>query len=1146
MPPPNGAPHGYLQLTDASNDQSGAVLYNQALPANEGLNVTFDQWQYGSTTPNTPADGISFFLVNGDTALTQPGAFGGSLGYAQKLPNDDPNATFLPGVDRGYLGVGLDVLGNYFGDWEHRGNGCPNRSPAGTAFHVPAPGPNMVTVRGPGDGFEGYCFLTATTSNFTTTGPWPSTLPGKLQGPLTTLPPGVTPAEAETALEPSRRRVHIELTPAPNPVLTVSIDFNDGTGSHQVLSTPAPTPVPPTYKFGFAGSTGSFTDVHLIRNVDVTSDQPLPELNLVKQVRQPLPGDLVAGTQVPYDFVVTNSGTTDITDLAVNDPKIGPVSCPTTTLASGHTVTCTATYTVTAADVRHGSIDNTATATGNSNGTPVTSPPSSESVPIERPPGLEVEKKATTPGPYAVGQTVEFAYTVTNTGGTELTNVHVNDDHVHNITCDSTTLTPAETPGDTTTCRGTYTITANDGTVGHVTNIATATGTSNGQEITSPETEQTLEVGAPHISLTKQATSPGPFTVGSTVDYTYSVTNTGTLPLHDVLVSDDRVADITCDATTLAPGATTTCHGIYTVTQADLDNCNNTIPCTVTNVATAAGTDPQGNQIASEPSDATITVTPAPTPQISLKKEVTSQGPFTVGSTVDYTYTVTNTGNTPLRDVTVTDDRVTNVTCETTTLGPGASATCHGTYTVTEADATAGHVTNTATASGTDPQGQTVTSEPSQVTITVQPAPAPHITVKKEVTSQGPFTVGSTVDYTYTVTNTGNTPLRDVTVTDDHVTNVTCETTTLGPGTSTTCHGTYTVTPEDGTVGHVTNTATASGTDPQGQTVTSEPSQVTITVTPAPAPHITVKKEVTSQGPFTVGSTVDYTYTVTNTGNTPLHDVTANDDRVTNVTCEATTLEPGASTTCHGTYTVTEADATAGHVTNTATASGTDPQGQTVTSEPSQVTITVTPATAAHITLKKEVTSRGPFTVGSTVEYTYTVTNTGNTPLHDVTVRDDLVSHVTCEATTLEPGASTTCHGTFTITQADIDKCKMPQGGEDHGKTCTITNVAVATGIDPQGQKVTSEPARATITVKVEKRPCPPDGGHKPCRPKPPGHRPPGGHKPPHGNRPPCGHMPPGGHLPLGGNRPPCGEMPPGGPMVTGHGSDARIAPEMR
>ncbi|MEU1371025.1 hypothetical protein ABZ454_33500 [Streptomyces sp. NPDC005803] len=616
VPPPNGAPHGYLRLTDASNDQSGAVLYNHALPANEGIDVTFDQWQYGSTTPAHPADGISFFLVNGDSALTHPGAFGGSLGYAQKLPDDDPTATMLPGVDRGYLGVGLDVLGNYFGDWEHRGNGCATRSPAGTGFRVPGPGANMVTVRGPGDGTEGYCFLTATTSNFTTTGPWPSTLPGQLQGPLTVLPPGATPAEAEAALEPSRRRIHVELTPAPSPVLTVSVDFNDGTGSHEVLSTPAPQPVPPTYKFGFAGSTGGFTDVHLVRNVVVSSNQPLPQLNLVKQVRQPLPGDLVAGSQVPYDFVVTNSGAATVTGLTVTDPKIGPVSCPTTTLTSGQTVTCTATYTVTAADVTHGSLDNTATATGVSNGQNVTSPPSSQSVPIERPAAITVEKQAQTPGPYAVGQTVTFTYDVRNTGGTELTDVQVSDDHVDGITCDSTTLAPAESPGDSTTCSGTYTITAADGTAGSVTNTATATGTADGQTVTSPQTQLTLPVGAPHITLEKRVVTRGPYNVGTQVQYAYTVTNTGSTPLHDVLVSDDRVADVTCDATTLAPGARTTCHGTYTLTQADADVCEQSRAaaggggkdCAVTNVAVAAGTDPQGNQIAGEPATATITL----------------------------------------------------------------------------------------------------------------------------------------------------------------------------------------------------------------------------------------------------------------------------------------------------------------------------------------------------------------------------------------------------------------------------------------------------------------------------------------------------------------------------------------------------------
>ncbi|WP_329372420.1 hypothetical protein OG896_36940 [Streptomyces sp. NBC_00669] len=626
VPPADGAPHGYLRLTDASNDQSGAVLYNHALPATQGLDVTFDQWQYGSTTPATPADGISFFLVDGDRALTHPGAFGGSLGYAQKLPDDDPAATFLPGVDGGYLGVGLDVLGNYFGDWEHRGNGCADRSPAGTQFRVPAPGANMVTLRGPGDGTEGYCFLTATTNNFSATGPWPSTLPGRLQGPLTELPAGATPVQAETALEPSRRRVHVQITPAPDPVVDVSVDFNDGTGPHQVLSTPAPQPLPATYKFGLAASTGLFTDVHLIRNVAVSSDQPLPRLDLVKQVRQPLPGDLVAGTRVPYDFVVTNSGGTDLTGLTVDDPKTGPVSCPTTTLAPGETTTCTATYTVTAADVAHGSIENTATASGTSDDQTVTSPPSSEQVPIELPPGVVVEKKAQTPGPYSVGQTVEFSYAVRNTGGTRLTGVRVDDDHITGVTCDATTLAPAGSPDDSTTCHGSYTITAADGTAGFVTNTATASGTSDDRTVTSPPTQQTLPVGAPHLTLKKRVATPGPYAAGDTVRYTYTVTNTGSTDLHDVLVSDDRVTGITCDATTLAPGASTTCQGSYTITKADAEACGKAegttkgkggdgCDCPVTNVAVAAGTDPHGNQVASRPASVTITVGSAPHPR---------------------------------------------------------------------------------------------------------------------------------------------------------------------------------------------------------------------------------------------------------------------------------------------------------------------------------------------------------------------------------------------------------------------------------------------------------------------------------------------------------------------------------------------------
>jgi hypothetical protein len=91
-------------LTDASNDQAGAVLYGTQIPSAEGIEISFQQWQYGGGSP--PADGISFVLVDGSTTLTAPGAFGGSLGFAQKLPNNDPAQTFIPGVAGGYLPPG--------------------------------------------------------------------------------------------------------------------------------------------------------------------------------------------------------------------------------------------------------------------------------------------------------------------------------------------------------------------------------------------------------------------------------------------------------------------------------------------------------------------------------------------------------------------------------------------------------------------------------------------------------------------------------------------------------------------------------------------------------------------------------------------------------------------------------------------------------------------------------------------------------------------------------------------------------------------------------------------------------------------------------------------------------------------------------
>ncbi|QEO09244.1 DUF7507 domain-containing protein [Protaetiibacter larvae] len=369
-PPLGGAPDGFLRLTDAVVNQAGAVLFKTDIRSTDGVEITFEQWQYGgfSTIPQFPtqtADGISFFLVDAAqvTTLSAPGAFGGSLGYAQKLDG----GTLFNGVDGGYLGFGFDVLGNFFNDGENRGSGCGQpgpfvdglTSPVGSALVAPAPGANNVTVRGPGQGAAGYCYLGISAD--LAGGSWVSRLPGPLHGPTTVVSQS-DPAQAVTDLLPSRRTVTMVLEPEPSHHITVYVDT--GSGPVMVLDILAPQPVPPAVKFGFAASTGAFTDVHLIRTLTMQALDPLPALGLTKTATPVVPGALGVGDQVRFDLVVTNTGGGTVHGITVDAPVIGPVSCPQADLAEGASMTCSVIYTLTQADIDRGSVLSTAVANG--------------------------------------------------------------------------------------------------------------------------------------------------------------------------------------------------------------------------------------------------------------------------------------------------------------------------------------------------------------------------------------------------------------------------------------------------------------------------------------------------------------------------------------------------------------------------------------------------------------------------------------------------------------------------------------------------------------------------------------------------------------------------------------------------------------
>ncbi len=105
-----------------------------------------------------------------------------------------------------------------------------------------------------------------------------------------------------------------------------------------------------------------------------------------------------------------------------------------------------------------------------------------------------------------------------------------------------------------------------------------------------------------------------------------------------------------------------------------------------------------------------------PMPAIDIEKATNGQdaddptGPFIpVGDPVVWTYVVTNTGNVPLHDVTVTDDQGVEVTCPQTTLAVGEFMTCTATGT-----ALLGQYANLGTVVGYDDYGNEVTdADPS-------------------------------------------------------------------------------------------------------------------------------------------------------------------------------------------------------------------------------------------------------------------------------------------------------------------------------------------------------------------------------------------------------------------------------------------------
>src|ERR1019366_154409 len=327
-------------------------------------------------------------------------------------------------------------------------------------------------------------------------------------------------------------------------------------------------------------------------------------------------------------------------------------------------------------------------------------------------------------------------------------------------------------------------------------------------------------------------------------------------------------------------------------------------------------------------------------------------------------YAVKNTGTTVITGISVADNKVlpANLPCPGTPLAVGATATCTGTYTSTQADVDTGSVTNVASASGTDSAGNAVTSNTSTVTVPAGQSAALSVT---KVASPTSFTgTAQSVTYTMVVTNTGNVTITGIGLNDvfsgsGTLSSITCggnplPIASLAAGAHSTCTATYSTLAGDVSTGHITNAVTASGTDSASNTVTSNTATATI-----PYSQITLVKTSTTASYSAAGQTISYSYAVKNTGTTVITGISVADNKVlpANLTCPGTPLAVGATATCTGTYTSTQADVDTGSVTNVASASGTDSAGNAVTSNTSTVTVPAVQSAALSVTKVASPTS---------------------------------------------------------------------------------------------------------------------------------------------------------------------------------------------
>ncbi len=312
----------------------------------------------------------------------------------------------------------------------------------------------------------------------------------------------------------------------------------------------------------------------------MTTAVPVPSVGLTKTVA---PTYTTVGAALPYTFTVTNTSAVPIHSLSVNDPLFGGdiADCAHAgTLAPAASYTCTATHTITAADIAAGRIANTATvhALGEAN-----EPLSNTASALSTTRTNLVITKTGAPKPVHVGDPFSYQITVANIGPADAANVTVTDPlpaGLANPTATATNGATATISGGTLTATkallthaapNSFTVTV----AGTIADTFTGTSIENTATVTSPNTNCSTPSQDPNCASTDITVvlQPAPITItkhtsdatpqpGETFVYTVQVVNESATTTASATVNDTIPSQLTGATWVCAASTGSTCAPI--------------------------------------------------------------------------------------------------------------------------------------------------------------------------------------------------------------------------------------------------------------------------------------------------------------------------------------------------------------------------------------------------------------------------------------------------------------------------------------------------------------------------------------------------------------------------------------------------------